>query len=53
MDHLALEMISEAHEGRRRRRYYRLTNEGRARSQDVLAKQSPALRLLVPGWNAT
>src|ERR1700677_1363919 len=45
------EVIDEAHEGRRRRRYYRLTDEGRARSQDVLAEQSPALRLLVPGWS--
>jgi PadR family transcriptional regulator PadR len=46
------EVIDEAHEGRRRRRYYRLTDEGRTRSREILTEQSPALRLLAPGWSA-
>lgn len=47
------EMIDEHHQGRRRRRYYRLTDEGILKSRQAVAAQAPALRLLVPGWRTT
>ncbi len=46
------EEIDESEHGRRRRRYYRLTGEGRRRAREVTAEEAPALRLLVPGWSA-
>jgi PadR family transcriptional regulator, regulatory protein PadR len=36
---------------RRRRRYYELTGEGRRAAQAATAKQSEALRMLIPGWS--
>ena len=45
------EEIDESEEGRRRRRYYRLTGEGRRAAQAAVADQTPALRMLVPGWS--
>jgi PadR family transcriptional regulator PadR len=47
------EMIDEHHQGRRRRRYYRLTDEGILKSRQAVDAQAPALRLLVPGWRTT
>jgi DNA-binding PadR family transcriptional regulator len=44
------EMIDEPHQGRRRRRYYRLTDEGVLKSRQAVAAQTSALRLLAPGW---
>lgn len=35
---------------RRRRRYYRLTGEGRRVAQAATEEQREALRLLAPGW---
>jgi DNA-binding PadR family transcriptional regulator len=36
---------------RRRRRYYRLTAEGRRVARGATAEQREALRLLAPGWS--
>jgi PadR family transcriptional regulator, regulatory protein PadR len=47
------EMIDEHHQGRRRRRYYRLTDEGILKSRQAVDAQALALRLLVPGWRTT
>lgn len=44
------ETIDESREGRRRRRYYRLTDDGLRYAQDTVAAQAAALRLLIPGW---
>jgi DNA-binding PadR family transcriptional regulator len=44
------ELLEESKEGRRRRRYYRLTGEGDRVARTTIAAQAPALRLLVPGW---
>ncbi|MDQ3934465.1 MAG: PadR family transcriptional regulator [Actinomycetota bacterium] len=46
------EEIDESEHGRRRRRYYRLTGEGRRKAREATAKEAPALRQLVPGWSA-
>jgi PadR family transcriptional regulator, regulatory protein PadR len=44
------EEISQEREGRRRRRYYRLTGHGATMARSSVAEQAPGLRLLVPGW---
>lgn len=44
------ETIDESREGRRRRRYYRLTDDGFRHAQDAVAVQAPILRRLIPGW---
>jgi len=44
------ETINESRAGRRRRRYYHLTDEGLVKAQMAVAAQAPALRQLVPGW---
>jgi len=44
------EFLDESKEGRRRRRYYRLTGQGERVARTAIAAQAPALRLLVPGW---
>jgi PadR family transcriptional regulator PadR len=41
----------EAARERRRRRYYRLTGEGRRQARVATAKEARALRLLTPGWS--
>lgn len=45
----AWEDINEAAEGRRRRRYYRLTGGGLERARAALAEREPALRPVWPG----
>jgi PadR family transcriptional regulator, regulatory protein PadR len=45
----AWEDIDEAVEGRRRRRYYRLTGGGLERARVALAEREPALRPVWPG----
>lgn len=45
------EEIDEAREGRRRRRYYKLTGEGVRVAREVTRKERRALRQLSPGWN--
>jgi PadR family transcriptional regulator, regulatory protein PadR len=45
------EEIDQSEEGRRRRRYYSLTGEGRREARAAVAEQSAALRMLVPGWS--
>jgi PadR family transcriptional regulator, regulatory protein PadR len=47
------EILDEHRPGRRRRRYYRLTDEGILKSRQAVDVQAPALRLLVPGWRTT
>lgn len=46
------EDIDEHSEGRRRRRYYRLTAEGRRSAWAAVAGDSGALRTLMPGWRS-
>lgn len=46
-----IEEINESTEGRRKRRYYRLTGEGRRAARAAVAEQSAALRALIPGWS--
>jgi PadR family transcriptional regulator PadR len=46
------EDISQEQEGRRRRRYYRLSGHGASMARASVAGQAPGLRLLVPGWSA-
>jgi PadR family transcriptional regulator PadR len=45
----AWEDIDERAEGRRRRRYYRLTGTGLEGARAALAKRAPALRPVMPG----
>ncbi len=45
------EEIDERAQGRRRRRYYRLTREGERQARVNVAPQSQALRQLMPGWS--
>jgi PadR family transcriptional regulator PadR len=44
------EVVAESEEARPRRRYYRLTGEGRRVARTATAPDAPALRLLNPGW---
>jgi DNA-binding PadR family transcriptional regulator len=44
------EEIDEKAEGRRRRRYYRLTSLGEARARTMVQAETTGLRLLMPGW---
>jgi PadR family transcriptional regulator, regulatory protein PadR len=46
------ETIDQSQEGRRRRRYYRLSEDGVREGRKAVAEQAQALRLLVPGWEA-
>jgi len=46
------EDISQEQEGRRRRRYYRLTGDGALSAREAITAQEQGLRLLVPGWVA-
>jgi PadR family transcriptional regulator PadR len=45
------EDIDEAGAGRRRRRYYRLTGDGRRAARECTAPERKALQELVPGWS--
>jgi PadR family transcriptional regulator, regulatory protein PadR len=45
------EDIDEVAEGRRRRRYYRLTGEGAAKARQVLVAEAQRLAPFVPGPN--
>jgi len=45
------EDISEQAEGRRRRRYYRLTALGEARARAAVKEEAAGLRQLMPGWS--
>src|SRR5687767_2380906 len=45
------EDIDESGEGRRRRRYYRLTGDGQRVAREVTAPKRAALRSLSPGWS--
>jgi PadR family transcriptional regulator PadR len=45
--------LVEARSQRRRRRYYKLTGEGRRAAQEATVKERNALRLLAPGWAGT
>ena len=44
------EPVDETIARRRRRRYYRLTEKGRAAARDAVASEVPGLRMLNPGW---
>jgi PadR family transcriptional regulator, regulatory protein PadR len=44
------ETIDESAEGRRRRRYYRLTGLGEQEARAMVASDSGPLRQLMPGW---
>jgi PadR family transcriptional regulator PadR len=44
------ETIDQSQEGRRRRRYYRLTEDGAQQARIAVAEREAALRLLSPGW---
>jgi DNA-binding PadR family transcriptional regulator len=44
------EDIDESAEGRRRRRYYRLTTDGELAARAAVADESAGLRQLMPGW---
>ena len=46
------ELISQEQEGRRRRRYYRLTGDGAHSARKAIAGHEQGLRMLVPGWAA-
>lgn len=46
------EDISQEQEGRRRRRYYRLSGHGASMARSAVAEQAHGLRLLMPGWAA-
>jgi DNA-binding PadR family transcriptional regulator len=46
------ETIDEAQEGRRRRRYYKLTAEGARVARKAIGDDRGALRRLSPGWSA-
>jgi PadR family transcriptional regulator, regulatory protein PadR len=46
------EEIDEHAEGRRRRRYYRLTDAGRQGAWAAVGTDSGALRTLMPGWGS-
>jgi PadR family transcriptional regulator PadR len=44
------EEIDERAEGRRRRRYYRLTADGEMRARTAVSQETTGLRQLMPGW---
>jgi PadR family transcriptional regulator, regulatory protein PadR len=44
------EDIDQRAEGRRRRRYYKLTSSGRARAEAAVRDEGAGLRTLIPGW---
>lgn len=44
------EDVDERAEGRRRRRYYRLTGVGELNARAAVASDASALRALMPGW---
>jgi PadR family transcriptional regulator PadR len=44
------EDIDESAEGRRRRRYYRLTADGEIEARAAVTDESAGLRQLMPGW---
>jgi PadR family transcriptional regulator PadR len=44
------EEINESVEGRRRRRYYRLTGLGESRARALVEEETAGLRQLMPGW---
>jgi PadR family transcriptional regulator, regulatory protein PadR len=44
------EEINESVEGRRRRRYYRLTGLGESRACALVEEETAGLRQLMPGW---
>jgi PadR family transcriptional regulator PadR len=46
------EDIDEGQEGRRRRRYYRLTGSGSRLASEAVVQQRHGLRMLMPGWAA-
>jgi DNA-binding PadR family transcriptional regulator len=45
------EDIDERAEGRRRRRYYRLTAQGERAARATIGRDSVGLRALMPGWS--
>lgn len=46
------EQVDERAEGRRRRRYFRLSTVGVQRARAAVDHDSPSLRGLMPGWAA-
>jgi DNA-binding PadR family transcriptional regulator len=44
------EDIDERSEGRRRRRYYKLTAQGEMKARAAVLEETPGLRELMPGW---
>jgi PadR family transcriptional regulator, regulatory protein PadR len=44
------EEIDEHAEGRRRRRYYRLTPDGEMHARAAVSQETKGLRQLMPGW---